>query len=203
MPTYFSQGVVDEINELLMTPPSKQSIITTWKTIMQRFRDEGVVKKEKNILHSRYILCHPKNRAGFMLNGFNAHANGSKVKRIGANREELHGAVVIELSPFTAVKKMQIDANIKIAAASNRMIPAPTGEELYMSIGTGHMVCFCRAANAGCSTPFKNIQNDEGVISSESLKKDAEFKVMLEVGWPFDILPWQVEVTWPTLPEFG
>ena len=65
-----------------------------------------------------------------------------------------------------------------------------------MSIGTGHMVCFCRAANAGCSTPFKNIQNDEGVISSESLKKDAEFKVMLEVGW-------QVEVTWPTLPEFG
>ena len=26
---------------------------------------------------------------------------------------------------------------------------------------------------------------------------------MLEVGWDFDVLPWQVDLTWPTLAEFG
>ena len=63
-----------------------------------------------------------------MLNAFNAQANGSKVKRIGANRDELHGAVVIELMPTPAEKQLQIDANVKIAAASKGMIAQPTGQ---------------------------------------------------------------------------
>ena len=160
--------------------------------------------KDKVLIHTDSVLCHPKNRAGFMLNAFNAQANGSKVKRIGANRDELHGAVVIELMPTPAEKKLQIDANVKIAAASKGMIAQPTGQERYMSIGTGHMVSFCRAANHGCVTPFKDLRNEvDGNISLEILKRDGEYKLMLEEGWYFEVLPWQTEVTWPTLPEFG
>ena len=170
---------------------------------MQRFREEKIVSKEKTVLHPEQVLCHPQNRAGFMLNGFNAHANGSKVKRIGANREELHGAVAIEINPFPGEKEHQIQANSKVAAASKGLIPPPNGEEGYMSIGTGHMVSFCRAAVGGCITPFKDLQNDNGCIAVDALKRDVEFKAMLEEGWAFCILPWQVEVTWPTLPEFG
>ena len=72
-----------------------------------------------------------------------------------------------------------------------------------MSIGTGHMVSFCRAAVGGCITPFKDLQNDNGCIAVDALKRDVEFKAMLEEGCVFCILPWQVEVTWPTLLEFG
>ena len=72
-----------------------------------------------------------------------------------------------------------------------------------MSIGTGHMVCFCRAALHGCKTPFKEIQDDQGRSSVEVLKRDQEYKQMLENGWEFLVLPWQVEATWPNLPEFG
>ena len=105
MPTYYDQILVDEIDGLLQTPPAMQSVITTWKSIMQRFREEKIVSKEKTVLHPGQILCHPPKHAGRMLNGFNAHANGSTVKRIGANREELHGAVAIEVNPFPGEKE--------------------------------------------------------------------------------------------------
>ena len=145
MPTYYSKELVQEINDLLNIPPAKQSIITTWKTIMKRFKEEGIVKEKKTI-HVCRILCHPRNRGGFMLNGFNAHANASKVKKVGANRAELHGACVIQLMPFPAEREKQMNANRKVAAASNGLISPPNGDEDLLSIGTGHMVSFCRAA---------------------------------------------------------
>ena len=203
MPTYYSKTLVDDVNELLTTPADKQSIITSWKKILQLLFEGNVMKPEKQLIHCKYILCHPKNRAGFMLNGFNAQANGVKVKRIGANREELHGAVVIELSPFPSERNLQIASNDKVAGASKELIAPPNGQETHMSIGTGHMVCFCRGALHGCKTPFKEIQDDQGRIGLEILKRDGEYKRMLEDGWEFLVMPWQVEATWPNLPEFG
>ena len=156
---------------------------------MQRFKDESNFKSEKATTHPRVMIRHPKSRAGFMLNGLSCHASGANVKPIGANREELHGAVIIEISPFPDVQKTQIDANIKIAAASKGLLAMPTGEEQHMSIGTGHMVAFCRAASKGCRTVFKSIKSPDGNISLEILKKDAEFKKMLAEGWDFKLLP--------------
>ena len=72
-----------------------------------------------------------------------------------------------------------------------------------MSIGTGHKVCFCRGALHGCKTPLKEIQDGQGRISLEILKRDGEYKRMLEEGWKFLVMPCQVEATWPNLPEFG
>ena len=51
--------------------------------------------------------------------------------------------------------------------------------------------------------PLKEIQDDKGRSSVSILKRDGECKHMLEEGWHFLELPWQVEATWPTLPEFG
>ena len=39
----------------------------------------------------------PRNRGGLLVNAFNAHRNGSRICRVGANRKELHGAVCYEL----------------------------------------------------------------------------------------------------------
>ena len=38
-----------------------------------------------------------RNRGGLLVNAFNAHRNGSRICRVGANRKELHGAVCYEL----------------------------------------------------------------------------------------------------------
>jgi len=117
MPTYYSKQVVTEVDKLLQTPVSEQPVIVTWKKILVVLKREGIVK-EKRLLHPRRILAHPKNRGGLMLNGFNVRANGSKVAKVGANRSELHGATVIEMSPFSATSKEQIEENVKLAEKS-------------------------------------------------------------------------------------
>ena len=48
----------------------------------------------------RYLLIyelHLRNRGGLLINAFNAHRNGSRICRVGANKKELHGAVCFEL----------------------------------------------------------------------------------------------------------
>ena len=202
MPTYYSKQVVTEVDKLLQTPVSEQPVIVTWKKILVVLKREGIVK-EKRLLHPRRILAHPKNRGGLMLNGFNVRANGSKVAKVGANRSELHGATVIEMSPFSATSKEQIEENVKLAEKSGGLIPPPTGEEQFLSLATSHMVCFIRCVLAGLKAGFTNIGDDNGNLSAELLSRDPEYEAMLREGWEFDIIPWQCEATWPLLPEFS
>lgn len=202
MPTYYSKEVVDSVQELLNTPPSVQPIGTSWQKIMQKLKLNKIVK-DKRLVRCKYILPHPKNRSGMMINGFNSRANGSKVVKVGANRLELHGAVAIELSPFPAAAKQQLESNFELAKRSKGLIPPPCGEEFLLSLGTGHMCAFVRAAQAGLKACFKNLADKDGNISLEVLNKDPEFRLMLDEGWLWDILPWQVEATWPSLPEFA
>jgi hypothetical protein len=138
-----------------------------------------------------------------MINGFNSRANGSKVVKVGSSRLELYGAAAIELSPFPAAQKQQLEANFELAKRSKGLIPPPCGEEFLLSLGTGHMCAFVRAAQAGLKACFKNIADKDGNISLEILNKDPEFRAMLDEGWWWDVLPWQVEATWPSLPEFA
>ena len=50
-------------------------------------------------LRPEELLVHPHNRGGLLVNAYNAHKNGSMVRRVGANKKELHGAVCVELHP--------------------------------------------------------------------------------------------------------
>ena len=203
MPTYYSKQRVNQINGILNMDVKEQSIVTGWIEILKILKENGIIKGEKRLIHTKHVLCHPKNRAGFMLNGFNSHANGLKVKKVGANRSELHGAVAMERSPFPEERAKELAANKAVAEGSNGLIPMPDGNEDFMSLGTGHMVAFVRASNAGCRTPFKELQDATGHISKEILCRDPEFKAMIEEGWEFIVLPWQVGATWPQLAEFA
>ena len=202
MPNYYPKEIIAEVEGLLQTPVSESPVIATWKKILGVLKREGIVK-EKRLIHPRRILPHPKNRGGLMLNGFNVRANGSKVAKVGANRSELHGATVIEISPFGATKKEQIDLNHELADKSAGLIPPPNGDEDFLSLATSHMVCFIRCVLAALRACFTNIGDDNGKLSVELLSRDPEFKAMLEEGWQFDVLPWQCEATWPLLPEFA
>ena len=122
MPTYYPADVVKDVQALLDTPPSVQPIGTSFKKIMNIFKAQGIVKAKRR-LHCKLLLPHPKNRSGIMINGFNSRANGSKVANVGANINELHGAVAIELSPFPDQQQHQIGANKKLADNSKGLIP--------------------------------------------------------------------------------
>ena len=63
------------------------------------------------------------------------------------------------------------------------MLAPVSGTEKVCSVGTGHAAAFCRAANAGCKTPHKLLQNTDGGISIQKLKRNPNFKIMLEEGW--------------------
>ena len=51
------------------------------------------------VMKPEEVLVHPSNRGGLLVNAYNAHKNGSMVRRVGANKKELHGAVCMEMSP--------------------------------------------------------------------------------------------------------
>ena len=69
------------------------------------------------------------------------------------------------------------------------MLAPVKGTEKVCSVGTGHAAAFCRAANAGCKTPHKLLQNTDGGINIQKLKRNPNFKIMLEVGWSFVKFP--------------
>lgn len=57
------------------------------------------------ILHCAEVLVHPENRSGMMVNAFEAHKKGSKVKHVGAKLEKLVEAVCMQMSPDPARRK--------------------------------------------------------------------------------------------------
>ena len=202
MPTCYPAACVKKVQDLLDTPPSVQPIGVSWKKIMNVFKEYGI-KLVKRKMNCKMLLPHPKNRSGIMINGFNCRANGSKVAKVGANVQELHGAVAIEVSPFPEGRRQQFEANEKLAKKSKELIPAPNGDEASLTLGTSHMCMFVKCVQGRLKACFKNISDANGLLSEELLSQDPDFKIMIEEGWEWVILPWQVEATWPTLPEFA
>jgi hypothetical protein len=105
-------------------------------------------------LHVGTILVHPSNRGKTGLSHHNAHKNGLKIYNVGADLDLLKQACCQEMHPAGSSKhEEQVLGNKKLVDASNRMLAPVTGEERFVSLGTGHTTAFCRAANAGCPTP--------------------------------------------------
>ena len=52
MPTYYSETLVAAVNKLLATPAKEQSIITSWKKILQLLFEANVMKQEKQLIAS-------------------------------------------------------------------------------------------------------------------------------------------------------
>ena len=106
---------------------------------------------------------------------------------------------VIQAFPLGSLQE-QFDANEKVITAFNGMLAPITGDETHLTLGTGHAAAFCKASNAGCRTPIKSIQDAAGKINLQLLKMQRQYKAMLEEGWDFTVLRWQVEAAWPSAP---
>ena len=61
-----------------------------------------------------------------------------------------------------------------------------TGEEKYLSRGCGHTAGFVKLAQVGGPTPEPSLATDKGMIDVGKLKRNPEFKAMVENGVGMD-----------------
>ena len=95
---------------LLMRPPPLQ----LWNTILDILKEYNV-PYELEAVDPNLLLPYPKNRGESMLNPFNSHKVGLKVKKAGADFKELTKALRLEVSPDPGIAKDQFTVNAHLA----------------------------------------------------------------------------------------
>ena len=98
----FSKSIVDQ-GEAILRQDSKP--IGEIEAEFIDFLVNSVHVGSYGILHSAEVLVHPENRSGMMVNAFEAHKKGSKVKHVGAKLEKLVEAVCMQMSPEPVRRK--------------------------------------------------------------------------------------------------
>ena len=142
----FPEWVTNEVDRLMATPIEEMAILQKWHMIKNVFLKAKIAYYL--ILHTSYIMTHPKNRGGLGLNAHNVHINGNTIRSVGADSSELARATCFELSHDEATRSKQLKFNKDLTDSSGGLLAPITGEERYLSVGCGHTAAFCRAANA-------------------------------------------------------
>ena len=84
------------------------------------------------------------------------------------------------------------------------MLAPVNGSERFMSVSCGHTAQFCKAAIASCKTPQSTLADVTGHLNVQIVMAgDKALQTMLEKGWAWTIIPWQVEAQWPTLADLA
>ena len=85
------------------------------------------------------------------------------------------------------------------------MLAPIIGSETHAASGGNHFTSFCRAANAGCVTPFEDLWNPKDKnkkIDVTPLKAKKVFKKLLEDGWQWFVISSDVEEAVSELADF-
>ena len=109
----------------------------------------------------------------------------------------LTNAVAVELSDDAAKKAEQVAFNENLIARSKGYLAGHTGEERYLTLGCGHTVAFCRGVNERALTSQPEIATADGKIDYQKICSDAEFSVMVNEGWDWDIIPSWIDEAFP------
>ena len=84
---------LDDKMQVLLHPPSSTGANTQWKEILQLLTANGLSYVAK--LHPDELLVHPENRNRLGLNYHNAHKNGDKIVKAGADLDLLNKASLV------------------------------------------------------------------------------------------------------------
>ena len=199
MDARFNAGMISKINEIRQ---SKVGTLTKWNDILKIL----VVAK---IAYSRHVkinelLVHPKNRGGLGLNAHNVHQTMQDVKTAGADTDHLRKATAFEMYPMGPEKEAQLEFNSRLITLADGLLAPMTGDEKLLTVACSHFSAGCRAAVHGCRTDVPDIKDQNGCINLAVLcDKDVTFKQIIEGGFAFTIVPWQVEQMWPDLPDLA
>ena len=72
-------------------------------------------------------------------------------------------------------------------------------QRLHASTGSGcgHTTAFTKLAKVGGKTVARSLQDDDGNIDIRKLRKNAEFRAMLDEGWPWTVMSSAVDIAFP------
>ena len=143
------------------------------------------------------FLTHIENRNKSMLNQKNVHTKGEIIFNIGADRKQLITAICVELAPHGPTRLTNIEANRKLIKRSAGLLAPINGRERYLSLGCGHTVAFCKTCKVGGRTFLILLQDKDGMLDVGKIKKQPEFKAMIEEGWEWKVIPWDVDALYP------
>ena len=172
---------------------------TAWQDIRDILLKHNIART--TMVHPDQVMIHPSNRGGLGVNAYNVHSNGAKIKSQGVVSSELEKAVVVEASPAPDTKAAQVAFNTNLINRSKNMLAPLNGSELYLSLGTGHTICFFRAVDARCPTPELSLADKEGRLNPTTMCGDLRWSEAAKSGWKMLVLPWQVEALFPELPN--
>ena len=132
-----------------------------------------------------------------ILSPHNAHRNAEVIYRVGADRKQLTNAVAVELAVEGPERVAHLTATEKLVKRAGGLLAPLNGEERYCTLGTGHTAAWCKLACIGGKTPAKSLQDEHGQIDVGKVKKNAEFKIMLEKGWQWEIVKSFIDTDFP------
>ena len=111
--------------------------------------------------------------------------------------EQLSTAVCVELAPDGPSRIANLEANKSLINKSDGLLAPINGEELYLSLGCGHTVAFCKAAVCEGPTCASSIADAHGKVDYGKLAKQPHFKKMMEEGWDWEVIPFHVDLLFP------
>jgi hypothetical protein len=143
------------------------------------------------------FLVHRKNRGTLMLSPHNVHKNAETIYTVGADRKQLNNAVCIELSPSGPNREEHLQKNGDLVRRAKGLIAEITGAERFVTVGCGHTTGFCKLAKAGGRTSSKKLSDERGMIDCHKICKNSEFKAMIEEGWTWTVVPFEIDEQYP------
>ena len=181
---------------------ASEGVNTIFMEAVELLKDLHLIRLVRNEDPQKFYV-HPKNRSGLGLSPHQAHRSGARIFRIGADKAALINAYAIEMQPDGPLRQAAEDFNIRVINKSKGMLPQPTGQELYLSVGCGHTVAFCRAALKGCTTPQDTLKDFRGNIDTQKLYNDKVFKSMIQDGWDWWIISAVVDKECPRFAQLA
>ena len=126
------------------------------------------------------FLVHPENRSRPMLTPSKCHKVGDAVHDAGTDLKQLNAAFAFELSKTKKRRDVQIKKNMELVARDDDLMAKVNGKEHFITVGTSHFTQFNQLAMLAGKTPVNSLQDKAGRIDLAKLKRNANYKTLLE-----------------------
>ena len=178
-----------EVAELL-SPSCSLGINTRLQKVLGILETHGLLYTRS--LTPAAFLCHPQNRGGSMINGFNCHRKGNVILAYWIKPDLLApNSLAIEIALNTSQRETQINANKRMVHESHDLLAGIKGSETFLTLANSHFAQWVKAIDNGCTGP--------GVAQVVA----GEVKLLITQGWSWQVITSEAERLWPTLPSFA
>jgi len=143
----------------------------------------------------KLFLPHKNNRGGLLLSPHNVHRNAAKILASGANMANLTNALCVEMPAAGPARAAHIQKNNSLIQRSSGLLAPISGGERYLSLGCGHTVAFCKAAQISGVTSAPSLQVPGATkIDLQKICQSTDFATMVRHGWSWEVVSSAVDV---------